>query len=101
MAARICHVREHTRGTEKDVVLDRGAGVDRDIVLDLDVGADTHAGGDKHILAQVAILTKLGVVADMGKMPDFRARTDVGLGINDRRGMSCVKNSGWRLGGRD
>jgi hypothetical protein len=70
---RIGDVGQHTRRSEKHVILDRCACIDRNIVLNFHIAADYDAIRDKSVLAENTLFTNPGSGADVGKMPNLGA----------------------------
>lgn len=69
---RSIYIREDTRGSAEDIVLQLDTLVNRYIVLDPDTVPDPDAAGHIHILAQGTILPDDGPLLDMAEMPNFR-----------------------------
>src|SRR5205085_9788464 len=89
LRTRVRHVREDTRRTEEDVVLDHRSCVDRDVVLDLDVRAYDDVIPDEDVLAKVALLPETGATRYMAEVPNSRSGAD-GAWLVDVRGRMRI-----------
>ena len=73
VAARVDHVREDHRGSQKNIIFENHAGVDRNIILNFDVIPDLNIVGNENILPDIAAFADLGLGHDVAKMPNARA----------------------------
>ena len=82
LATGIRHICEHTRWSEKTVVIDLRPRVDGHVVLNLHAISDDHIAGDIDILPENAIRADSRARLDMAEMPDLRAIADYRAVIN-------------------
>lgn len=92
-AARIDHIGKYHRWAEEYIVFAMDPGIYTDIVLYFDIVAQAGSGHHHHILPKRTIFANNAVGHDMREVPDLRAFTDAGAGVNDGSWMNGC--SGW------
>ncbi len=90
-AAGVDHIGKDHRRAEKNLVFAGHSGIDADIVLHFDPVTQPHSGHDDHILPQGTILPYDTAGHDMAEMPDARAFSDEGAGVDVGGGMNHFK----------
>src|SRR5438094_5321026 len=93
LGARISDIRQDTRRSKKDIILNHHARVDRNIVLDLDIASDDRPTVNIDVLPYDGTFADPCALHDVREMPDLCARTDLSPVVNIGRLVDEVRRS--------